>query len=141
MNSLIKIVTEVVCRNTIPGFDKKGKPVLIWKASVGYKDISRVISDVFDGPQAGDIGELKNWLDLGEGLYRYKVDDEAAYEIRILRKRPDADILDSIADMYIVGIVSPTTGPAYFERLMLIKGGSLKLCLKYAKKDMEGAFE
>lgn len=137
MSNLVQIVSEAVCRNTIPGFDKKGKPVLIWKASVGYKDISRVISDVFDEPQAGDIGELKNWLDLGEGLYRYKVDNEAAYEIRILCKRPDADILDSIADVYTVGIVSSTTDLTRFRRLMLIKGHPLKRCLEYAKKDLE----
>lgn len=137
MNNLTRIVSEVVCRNTVPDFDSKGNPVLIWKARAGYKAISDTISEIFTEPQNGDAGKLENWLDLGCGLYRYRLDENTAYEICMLNQRPDVDILENDADMYIIGIAHPTNGTPYFGRFKLMECCSLKRCLEYAKKDME----
>ena len=137
MNNLARIVTEVVCRNTVPDFDSRGNPVLTWNAGAGYKAISDTISEIFTEPQEGDVERLENWLDLGCGVYRYRFHKEAAYEICIHHRELDADELQAIADLYLVGIAHSEERKPYFGRFRLMERGLLQKCLEYVKRDLE----
>lgn len=39
-------VKKEICKNTYAGFDKKGKPVNIWKAQTGFKDIDNLVKEM-----------------------------------------------------------------------------------------------
>lgn len=138
MKNLIAKVSETVCRNTIPDFNKRGQPVLTWKAECGYKEISEAITATIEEAQSGDIGNLDNWLDLGLGMYRYKVNDHMAYELRIHYQLLGTDERDSIAELYAVGVIKPNNNRAnYFGRLKMVNAQTVESCLGYAKKDLE----
>ena len=39
-------VKQEICKNTYAGFDKKGKPVNIWKAQTGFKNIDNLVKEM-----------------------------------------------------------------------------------------------
>lgn len=39
-------VKKEICKNTYAGFDKKGKPINIWKAQTGFKDIDNLVKEM-----------------------------------------------------------------------------------------------
>ena len=41
-----KAVSQIICDNTYPYFDKDGKPVNIWKAVVGYDKIDEILKKI-----------------------------------------------------------------------------------------------
>ena len=40
-----------ICKNTYAGFDKKGKPVNIWGAKIGFKAIDNLVKEMTEGQE------------------------------------------------------------------------------------------
>lgn len=41
-------ITNIICQNTYPSFDKDGKPVNVWKAKEGYAAIDKFVEDFYE---------------------------------------------------------------------------------------------
>ena len=77
--------------------------------------------------------ELKNWTEVTRGLYRYVVAAKVCYEIHVIHRKEDTDILAADANLYIVGEWHDSDGIT-FER-ELLWGGTVFSCINAAVKD------
>jgi len=79
--------------------------------------------------------ELKNWTEIGRGIYRYVIAAKAAYEIHILYHGSGTDILTAKASLYIVGDWTGKSGPSFFERECLLTEQPVFECILKAIAD------
>ena len=82
--------------------------------------------------------ELKDWIEILKGLYRYVVAANAAYEIHVSYYAFDTDILTAKASLFIVGDWRDNkTGDSFFERECLLAEQPVFECHAAAVKDYE----
>lgn len=79
--------------------------------------------------------DLKNWIEVTRGLYRYIVATKVCYEIHIMYWAKETDILTANAKLYIVGDWNTDNGPVYERELLL--DGPVVACLEKAVEDEE----
>lgn len=87
------------------------------------------------------MNKLENWTEVCEGLYRYAIAANAAYEIHILRWYKDIDILTAYASLFITGewkYISKCfyiSGFPFFNRKRILTQRPVCECLEAAVKD------
>lgn len=85
--------------------------------------------------------KLENWTEITKWLYRYVISANCCYEIHIMYRDKDTDILTANASLYIVGDWrSAENNSKFFERELLLNG-PLAACLEKAiedEKEMRG---
>lgn len=86
------------------------------------------------------IKDLKNWVEVTRGLFRYVIAASVSYEIHLEHHYLDTDILTAKASLYIVGEWCPEikeckTKQDYFSRECLLAHNTVQECLESAVKD------
>lgn len=86
------------------------------------------------------IKDLKNWVEVTRGLFRYIIAASVCYEIHLEHHYLDIDILTAKASLYIVGewypeIKEGETKLDYFSRECLLAHNTVQECLEAAAKD------
>ena len=51
VRKMLKMVEQAICDNTYPDFNKKGKPINVWKATTGFEMIDKIAKDMLEGLQ------------------------------------------------------------------------------------------
>lgn len=78
---------------------------------------------------------LKNWLEITKGIYRYVISTNVAYEIHIKYWDMETDILTANASLYIVGDWRSRDGKNTRERECLLESAPVMDCLAKAEED------
>lgn len=85
--------------------------------------------------------DLKNWIEVTQGLYMYAIAPNVAYEIHILCWYHDTNILTAMASLYIVGDWNTKNNEECIEiytgRECILKERPLMDCLEAASKMIE----
>ena len=81
---------------------------------------------------------LKHWLEVTRGIYRYVVAANLAYEIHVWEHPLDTDILKADAALYLIGEWSATKDkPAEFSRECLLAHATVNDCMIGADADFK----
>ena len=48
VSEMAKRLKQAICDNTYPDFDKKGKPINVWKATTGYDLIDEIAKEMME---------------------------------------------------------------------------------------------
>ena len=83
-----------------------------------------------------DVKDLKNWVEITRGLYRYVVSAKVCYEIHILYWDKLNDISVAKASAYIVGEWRDKNKHNLFERECLVAEKSVARCLEIIEADV-----
>ena len=84
------------------------------------------------------IDDIKNWKEVTRGIYRYVISAGVAYEIHILYRNHNTDLLDANAKLFIVGEWYEQEKDSFFEREELTSQAvisTVRECLELAKID------
>lgn len=89
---------------------------------------------------ATNISDLKEWIEVTAGIYRFVLSAGACYEIHVTYHRHGADVLNAKANLYIVGDWCTTNG-SVFERECLLFGKTVLDCINKAVEDYKENIE
>ena len=86
------------------------------------------------------IKDIKSWVEITRGIFRYVIAAGAAYEIHLEQHYADTDVLTAKASLYLAGDWCPKVkeGEAkrnYFSRECLLEHNTVQECLEAAAKD------
>ena len=86
------------------------------------------------------IKDIKSWVEITRGIFRYVIAAGAAYEIHLEHHYADTDVLTAKASLYLAGDWCPEVkeGEArrnYFSRECLLEHHTVQECLEAAAKD------
>ena len=82
------------------------------------------------------MGDLGNWTEITHGFYRYVISAGACYEILVVYRARETNILDARANLYITGDWRDNaTNARFFERELLAENVSFQECMDAAQKD------
>lgn len=89
---------------------------------------------------ATNISDLKEWIEVTAGIYRFVLSAGACYEIHVTYHRSGADVLTAKAGLYIVGDWRTTNG-SVFERECLMSEKTVLDCINKAVEDYKENIE
>ena len=86
------------------------------------------------------IKDIKSWVEITRGIFRYVIAAGAAYEIHLENHYADTDVLTAKASLYLSGdwCLEVKEGEAkqnYFSRECLLEHNTVQECLEAAAKD------
>jgi hypothetical protein len=81
--------------------------------------------------------DFKNWREVTKGLYRYVIAANVCYEIHILYRSCDTDVLTAKASLFVVGDWVSNEGNCFFERECLLAEQPVFECLEKAAQDFK----
>lgn len=78
--------------------------------------------------------DLTNWTQIHDGIYKYDISEKLHCEIIVMYKKPGMKILDSTADLYLVGDITnvETGNKEGFERSCFVLRKSVRECMRAA---------
>lgn len=80
---------------------------------------------------ATNISDLKEWIEVTAGIYRFALSEDICYEMYITYNRHGADVLNAKASLYVVGDWRTTNG-SVFERDCLLSEKTVLDCINKA---------
>ena len=81
------------------------------------------------------MNELKNWVEITKGIYRYVISSNVAYEIHLFYWDLSTDILSANCSLFIIGDWKTNDGKNVRERECLLEHTPLAACIAKAVED------
>ena len=89
---------------------------------------------------ATNISDLKEWIEVTAGIYRFVLSEDICYEIHVTYHRQGADVLNAKAKLYIASEWCTTNG-CFFERECLLSEKTVLDCINKAVEDCKENIE
>lgn len=89
---------------------------------------------------ATNISDLKEWIEVTAGIYRFVLSEDIYYEIHVTYHRQGEDVLNAKASLYIAGDWCTTNG-SVFERECLLSEKTVLDCINKAVEDYKENIE